>query len=208
MLYPTRLTPIHADLAIYMPDYEHVRVIYEALIKTDPAAPFPFWAKVWPSSTGIIQYLKANPNWVIGKNVLEIGAGLGLPSFMIADIAQSVKVSDYAPEAIELMEKNIQQLPFTNIEALQLDWNHVPDAIIPDLVILSDVNYNPKQFESLIAFIKRCITHGAVVILATPQRIMASPFVNAIQEYVQHTQVEIVIENEKQIEISILVLSK
>lgn len=208
MRYPTQLTAITDDLSIYIPDYEQVRIIYEALIKVNPNEPFPFWAKLWPSSTAIIQYLKANPNWVIGKNVLEIGAGLGLPSFMIAEIAKSVKLSDYAPEAIELMEKNIQQLPFANIQAMQLDWNHVPDTIIPELVLLSDVNYNSTQFDSLIALIKRCIEHGAVVIMATPQRIMASPFVNALEDLIHHSQVEFVLENEKSIEISILVLTK
>ena len=208
MPYPTRLTPIHDDLSIYIPDYEQVRIIYESLIKTDPTAPFPFWAKLWPSSTAIIQYLKANPDWVIGKNVLEIGAGLGLPSFLIADIAKTIQVSDYAPEAIELMETNIQQLPFTNIQAIQLDWNHVPDAIQPEIVLLSDVNYNPDEFDNLIALIKRFIEQGAVVILSTPQRIMASPFVNALQALIHHTQVELVEENEKFIEICILVLTK
>lgn len=208
MRYPTHLTPINADLSIYIPDYEQVRNVYESLITADPTVPFPFWAKLWPSSTAVIQYLKANPNWVIGKNVLEIGAGLGLPSFTFADIAQSIQVSDYATEAVELLKKNIQQLKLCNVEAIALDWNHVPDAIQPELVLLSDVNYNPTEFEGLLSLIKRFIEQGAVVILSTPQRIMASPFVNALQDFIRHSQVELVNENAKSIEISILVLAK
>lgn len=208
MLYPTHLTPIKDNFSIYIPDYEQVRIIYESLIKTDPTVAFPFWAKLWPSSLAIIQYLKANPNWVIGKNVLEIGAGLGLPSFTFADIAKSIQVSDYATEAVELLKKNIQLLQLHNVEAIALDWNHVPDAIQPELVLLSDVNYNPTEFEGLLSLIKRFIEQDAVVILSTPQRIMASPFVNALQDCIRHTQIEIVEENGKSIEISILVLSK
>lgn len=208
MRYPTLLTPINADLSIYIPDYQQVRIIYESLIKTDPTVPFPFWAKLWPSSTAIIQYLKANPKWVIGKNILEIGAGLGLPSFMFADIAQSIQVSDYANEAVELLKKNIQLLQLRNVEAIALDWNHVPDAIQPELVLLSDVNYNPTEFGGLLSLIKKFIEQGAVVILSTPQRIMASPFVNALQDFICHSQVELVNENAKSIEISILVLAK
>ena len=208
MRYPTKLTAITDDLSIYIPDYEQVRIIYEARLIENSNEPFPFWAKLWPSSIALIQFIKANTYWIKDKNILEIGAGLGLPSFMFASIAKSILVSDYMPEAVELMEKNIQQLPFTNIQAMQLDWNHVPNSIQPEVVLLSDVNYDPTQFENLLRLIKRFIIDDAVVVMATPQRIMASPFVNALQDHVQHTQVELVIENEKQIEISILVLSK
>lgn len=208
MRYPTQLTAITDDLSIYIPDYEQVRIIYEARLIENSNEPFPFWAKLWPSSIALIQFIKANTYWIKDKNILEIGAGLGLPSFMFASIAKSILVSDYMPEAVELMEKNIQQLPFANIQAMQLDWNHVPDTIIPELVLLSDVNYNPTQFESLIALIKRCIANDAVVIMATPQRIMASPFVNALEDLIHHSQVELVNENEKSIKLSILVLTK
>ena len=206
MRYPTHLTPINADLSIYIPDYEQVRIIYESLITTDPTVPFPFWAKLWPSSTALVQYLKNNPNWIRDKNVLEIGAGIGLPSFMFADIAQSIQVSDYATEAVELLQKNIQLLQLRNVEAIALDWNHVPDAIQPELVLLSDVNYNPTEFEGLLSLIKRFIEQGAVVILSTPQRIMASPFVNALKKFIQVSHVEAVIENENKMELSIFVL--
>lgn len=208
MPYPIQLNPINAHLSIYIPDYEQVRFIYEAKLIENSKEPFPFWTKLWPSSTALIQFIKANTYWIKDKTVLEIGAGIGLPSFMFASIAKSILVSDYMPEAVALMEKNIKHLHLNNVQAIVLDWNNVPNSIQPEVVLLSDVNYDPTQFENLLRLIKRFIMDDAVVVMATPQRIMASPFVNALQEHVQHTQVELVIENEKQIEISILVLSK
>ncbi len=208
MRYPLQLTPFSAELAIYIPDYEQVKEVYEAILIDHPAEPFPYWAKLWPSSIALVQYLKANTIWIEHKNVLEIGAGLGLPSFMIAGYANSVQVSDYAPEAVELLEKNIQHLQLNNVQAMELDWNNVPDSIKPDVVLLSDVNYNPSQFDGLLQLITKLISEGTIVILSTPQRIMASPFVNAIQPLVKQTHVELVNENGNSIEISILVLSK
>lgn len=208
MRYPLQLTPFSAELAIYIPDYEQVKEVYEAILIDHPAEPFPYWAKLWPSSIALVQYLNANTIWIEHKNVLEIGAGLGLPSFMIAGYANSVQVSDYAPEAVELLEKNIQHLQLNNVQAMELDWNRVPDSIKPDVVLLSDVNYNPSQFDGLLQLITKLIANGTIVLLSTPQRIMASPFVNAIQGLVKQTHVEIVNENGKSIEISILVLSK
>lgn len=208
MRYPLKLTPFSAELAIYIPDYEQVKEVYEAILIDHPAEPFPYWAKLWPSSIALVQYLKANRIWIEHKNVLEIGAGLGLPSFMIAGYANSVQVSDYAPEAVELLEKNIQHLRLNNVQAMELDWNNVPDSINADVVLLSDVNYNPSQFNGLLQLITKLISEGTIVLLSTPQRIMASPFVNAIQQLVKQKHVELVNENGKSVEISILVLSK
>ncbi len=208
MRYPLQLSPFSAELAIYIPDYEQVKEVYEAILIDHPAEPFPYWAKLWPSSIALVQYLKANTIWIEHKNVLEIGAGLGLPSFLIAGYANSVQVSDYAPEAVELLEKNIQHLQLNNVQAMELDWNNVPDSINADVVLLSDVNYNPSQFDGLLQLITKLISEGTIVILSTPQRIMASPFVNAIQQLVKQTHVELVNENGKSVEISILVLSK
>lgn len=208
MRYPHKLTPFSAELAIYIPDYEQVKEVYEVILIDHPAEPFPYWAKLWPSSIALVQYLKANTIWIEHKNVLEIGAGLGLPSFLIAGYANSVQVSDYAPEAVELLEKNIQHLQLNNVQAMELDWNRVPNSVNTDVVLLSDVNYNPSQFDGLLQLISKLIAEGTVILLSTPQRIMASPFVNAIQELVKQSHVEIVNENGKSIEISILVLSK
>ena len=208
MQYPIKLSQISAEKAIYIPDYEQVKQVYASLIKIEPNTPFPFWAKLWPSSMALVNVLKSNPDWIKDKQVLELGAGIGLPSLMLAGIAKSIQVSDYADEAVELLQKNIAHLNLMNVQALQLDWNHLPVSIQPDVLILSDVNYDPSQFDTLIQIITSKILDGCTILLATPQRIMASPFVQALETYIQTTYVEVVNENASSIEISILVLSK
>lgn len=208
MRYPLKLTPFIAELAIYIPDYEQVKEVYEAILIDHPAEPFPYWAKLWPSSLALVQFFKTHPDFIKDKTVLEIGAGIGLPSLMIAGIAKAIQVSDNAPDAVALLEKNIQHLTLNNAQAMELDWNRVPDSIKPDVVLLSDVNYNPKQFDGLLQLITKLIAEGTTVILSTPQRITASPFITAIQQLIKQTHVEIVAENDKLIEISIMVMKK
>jgi predicted nicotinamide N-methyase len=208
MRYPIKLTPINEDLSIYIPDYEKVREIYESILKENSSQDFPYWAKLWPSSLALVQFFKTNTGLIKDKTVLEIGAGIGLPSFLIAGIAKSIQVSDYAPDAVALLNKNIQHLGLQNVHAAEIDWNNIPKGIKPEVLILSDVNYNPDEFDPLISLIKELVAVGTLVILSTPQRIMASPFITAVQELISQTHVEIVAENEKLIEIRILVLSK
>ncbi len=208
MQYPVKLSQISAEKAIYIPDYKQVKEVYASLIKIDPNTPFPFWAKLWPSSIALVNVLENNPNWIRDKHVLELGAGIGLPSLMLAGLVKFIQVSDYADEAVELLQKNIAHLNLMNVQALQLDWNHLPISLQPDVLILSDVNYDPSQFDTLIQIITRKILDGCTILLATPQRIMASPFVQALETYIQTTYVEVVNENASAIELSILVLSK
>jgi predicted nicotinamide N-methyase len=208
MQYPVQLTQISVDKAIYIPAYEAVKAVYASLIKSDPATPFPFWAKLWPSSLALLDVLEAHFHLIQNKHVLEIGAGIGLPSLMMADVAKSIQVSDYNLEAVELLQKNIEHLQLQNVQALQLDWNNLPDGIHPEVVILSDVNYDPTQFDVLISLIDKFIHQGSTIILSTPQRIMASPFVQNLESFIIERYETLVDENGIPKEISILVLSK
>jgi predicted nicotinamide N-methyase len=208
MQYPVQLTQIGAEKAIYIPAYEAVKAIYADLLESDPATPFPYWAKVWPSAIALLDVLQKHPNWIKDKNVLELGAGIGLPSLMMAGITNSIQISDYNLDAVELLRKNIEHLELENAEALKLDWNALPETIHPEVIILSDVNYDPTQFETLTKLIEKFIHQGSTVILSTPQRIMASTFVLALSIFIIADYLELVDENGIPKEISILVLSK
>ncbi len=208
MQYPVQITQISAEKAIYIPDNEQVKHIYASLLKLDPTTPFPFWAKLWPSSIALLDVLKSHPHLIENKHVLEIAAGIGLPSLMMADITKSIQISDYEKEAVALLQKNIEYLKLQNAQALQIDWNNVPENLHPEVILLSDVNYDPTQFDPLINLIVKFIHQGSTVILSTPQRIMASPFVQKLEAYIINRHDTLVNENGIHKEISILVLSK
>lgn len=208
MQYPVELTQISAEKAIYVPAYDAVKAIYTDLLALDPATPFPYWAKVWPSAIALVKVLQKHPSLIRDKTVLELGAGIGLPSLLMASEAKTIQVSDYDSEAVELLRKNIAHLQLHNVQALQMDWNDLPENIDPEVIILSDVNYDPTQFESLTKLIQKFIHQGCTIILSTPQRIIANPFVLALSEFIIADYLEMVDENGVTKEISILVLSK
>jgi predicted nicotinamide N-methyase len=208
MQYPLELTQISAEKAIYVPVYDAVKAIYTDLLAMDPASPFPYWAKVWPSAIALVKVLQKHPSLIRDKTVLELGAGIGLPTLLMASEAKTIQVSDYDSEAVELLRKNIAHLQLQNVQALQMDWNDLPENIDPEVIILSDVNYDPTQFESLTKLIQKFIHQGCTIILSTPQRIIANPFVLALSEFIIADYLEMVDENGVTKEISILVISK
>jgi len=208
MHYPNSLTEVQDGLMLYVPIPEKVKANYEQRLKLDTSTAFPFWAKIWPSSKAMTQFLAIEPQWVKGKKVLEVGAGVGLPSFAIAHLAREVIVTDHAAEAVALINNNITHLCINNMKSMCLDWNDFPDTISADTILLSDVNYAPGAFGPLLTLIEKLMRKGAVIIIATPERIMAAPFVEALQPFIQRSFLHPVEEMGNSIEIRMLLLWK
>ena len=208
MKYPIQKIELENGFRIYIPDSALVKSTYEQLIVHNTAEPFPFWAKIWAASKVLSQYLIANPQWIKDKVVLEMGAGISQPSLTIAKTANKVIISDHNKDAVELIEKNIAHLGLTNARAMQLDWNSYNNSIPADTILFSDINYAPEAFEPLLNTIEHYLAQGAVIIIATPQRIMGAPFIQNLQHYVKHTETKPVLEQDTEVMISLYVLYK
>ena len=206
MNYTHKLVPINSWLTLYVPDNELVKPTYEGLLAKNAATVFPFWAKIWPAAKAMADFLEAELPYIKNKRVIEIGAGVGLPSFTIAKHAAEIIISDYATEAVELIEKNIDHLGLTNTKAMCLDWNDFPTNIKADVVLLSDINYAPNDFNALQNLIQRFLAQGSTIIISTPERITASPFVEKINMYIKSSTFQTIENGLEQTKINILIL--
>jgi methyltransferase-like protein 23 len=76
---------------------------------------------------------------------------------------------------------------FNNIESRRLHWHQLPGNLHPDVLLLSDINYDPAEFDTLFHVLTRFLQKGTVIILSTPQRLMAIPFISRLMPWcVQH----------------------
>ena len=208
MKYPIKLTEVMDGFLLYVPVPELVRPTYEELLTVDTTVSFPFWAKIWASSRAMTLFLESEPTWIQSKRVLELGAGIGLPSFKLAYDAMEMTISDYNAEAVELLEKNIDFLGLKHAKARCLDWNDFPEDITADTLLLSDINYDPSQFKPLLNLILKFLDSGSTVIIATPERITASPFAMELKPFIQRSFLQSVVEMNQQIDIRMMILSK
>jgi hypothetical protein len=207
MLYPITLHEFPGGLQLHVPDPDKVKPTYDQLLAINPDTAFPFWAKIWPSSLALTSFLKKEPHWIASKHVLEVGAGIGLPSFSISREALSLVVSDHSREAMALMEENIQSLGLSNAKAMYLDWNDFPPDLSADTVLFSDINYDPVQFEALLGLINQLLIKGTTIVIATPERISAVSFAVQLEPYITSSVLETVETTHQTIDIRILVLS-
>jgi predicted nicotinamide N-methyase len=207
-VYPITLEQISPEILLWMPDTASVKTVYEKLKEQNSNLPFPFWAKVWASSKAMVSFLQEEPHFIENKKVLEIGAGIGLPSFSIANKASNIIISDYDKEAVALVHKNVSYLNLSNVTSIVLDWNDTPEHIIANTILLSDTNYNPSDFDALVISITSFINKGSVVILATPNRITANPFLEKLCAFIHKTKNYCIIEGAIEKEIAVFVLKK
>ena len=164
-MYPLSLVDFHDGLSLYVPDLELVKSTYEDSIIQNKDTAFPFWAKVWPSSKAMTTFLQSEISLIQSKRVLEIGSGIGLPSFSIASHVSELIISDYSSDAVELIDRNITHLSLPHVKSMHIDWNAISDDIHADVVLLSDINYNPDDFTPLLSMIQCFIAAGSTVII-------------------------------------------
>ena len=207
-MYPIILEQLSPEISLWVPDVAAVKTVYDKRKEEDVNLPFPYWAKIWASSKAMVNFLQEEPHWIENKKLLEIAAGIGIPSFFMAQKAREIIISDYDNEAVSLANKNIAHLNLTNATSVVLNWNHIPEYIIADTILLSDTNYNPSDFETLVFSITSFINKGSVVILATPNRITANPFMEKLNAFMHKTKNYRIIEGKIEKEIAVFVLKK
>jgi len=195
-------------ISLFVPDAAWIQHTYYKLSESNEDVIFPYWARLWPAAYALADFLQQNPSYIKGKKVLELAAGLGLPSLVAARYALEVYASDYAPEAVAVMEQSVSHLGLLNVQCGVLNWNHLPDNLLPDVLLLSDINYDPSAFESLFVVLKQFIEKGTQVLLSTPQRLMAKPFIERLLPWCVYQEENFVEEEGHQTSVSILVLKK
>ena len=133
----------------------------------------PYWAELWPSGVALAKAVGALD--LGGSRVLELGAGLGLPSLAAALGGADVLATDWADDAVELLRLNAGRNRI-GLRAERVRWDdpeplvrHAPWA----LVLGADLLYERRNADQLLELLPRL---GADVLLADPGRPFAKGF--------------------------------
>ena len=136
----------------------------------------PYWAELWASGVALAAAVGAAD--LAGARVLELGAGLGLPSLAAAIRGADVLATDWAEDAVELLRVNARRNRVV-LRAERVRWDD-PALLLADapwdLVLGADLLYESRNADQLLALLP---VLGADVLLADPGR----PFVRGFLEH-------------------------
>jgi len=133
----------------------------------------PYWAELWPSGVALAQAIAGLD--LTGARVLELGAGLGLPSLAAAIRGGDVLATDWAEDAVSLLRENAARNGIA-LRAERARWDE-PQPLVReapwDLVLGADLLYEERNARQLLELLPRL---GGDVLLAEPGRPFAPGF--------------------------------
>ena len=135
----------------------------------------PYWAELWASGVALAQVVPSLG--VEGKRVVELGAGLGLPSLTAALCGAHVLATDWADDAVALLKANAKRNSIP-LRVKRVRWDE-PEPLVRsgpwDVVLCADLLYEQRNATQLLELLPRL---GGDLILADPGRPFAKGFLS------------------------------
>ena len=133
------------------------------------SATWSLFGVVWPASQVLATEVSVAA--LAGKRVLEIGCGIGLASIVLHKMGVDITASDYHPRAQEFLNRNVMDNGLAPIKFQLIDFEQKNPLLGKfDLIIASDVLYQPQQAQNLSRFISAHSSDDVEVIVVDPGR--------------------------------------
>lgn len=167
----TRLRPVPGleDVRLHLTD--DVLELWHALqVETgDQDAPLPYWAIAWAGGLAIGRHLKAHPELVAGRRVLDLASGSGLCAIAAmaagASSATGADIDPFAAAAIELNARaNGRRVAVVRRDVLEEDPPEV------DVILAGDCWYEARLAERVLPWLQRARARGTDVLVGDPGR--------------------------------------
>jgi len=133
------------------------------------SATWPLFGIVWPSSRILATTVSLIE--IDGRRVLEIGCGIALSSIVLHQMGIDITASDYHPLAEEFLDQNRLNNEMSPIKFQTGNWESKNPLLGEfDLIIGSDVLYEPAHAEFVSQFIDCHSSADVEVIIVDPNR--------------------------------------
>ncbi len=135
----------------------------------------PYWADIWPAARMLAKAILAEP-WAPGLVALEIGCGLGLPGIAALSRGLHVTFSDYDTTALQYAARNARLNGFSEFAIRHFDWRTPPDDLQFDVLLASDLTYESRHIEPLVALLRLALKPGGLCLWTDQDRPPAKQF--------------------------------
>ncbi len=112
---------------------------------TSPMKNFPLWAKVWPSSMVLADFMAAQPVDP-KKQIIEIGAGIGIAGIVASAFGHNMTITEYNADAMEFAGANAFINGCSGIPIISMNWNEPQLTCRYDKIIGSEVIFREQDF--------------------------------------------------------------
>lgn len=132
------------------------------------SASWSLFGQLWPASKVLAHAVVSID--LQNRRILELGCGLGLPSLKLQYRGADITASDYHPASQQLLSYNSDLNNLPEIPFIRLDWNNPPAGEQYDVIIASDVLYDPSHPGLLQRAIRKLASPRCKLIFSCPGR--------------------------------------
>lgn len=125
-----------------------------------------YYDRVWGLTDRFAAFLHERPELVAGKDVLVVGAGVGMEAVVVGRLSRSVRINDMAPVSLELLERQLRENGIEPAATLPGSFADVPLAPELDLVVACFVVYDRDSARALERLLERAGERGLPVLVA------------------------------------------
>jgi predicted nicotinamide N-methyase len=129
----------------------------------------PYWADLWPVSRMLSRAI-LREDWPKGTTALEVGCGLGLPGIVALSKGIRIVFSDCDQTAIRFAASNARLNGFRDFEVLAMDWRRPPEDRRFPLILCSDLCYERRHVDPIVALVAKLLTPDGVCLLTDQDR--------------------------------------
>lgn len=144
------------------------------------SASWSLFGQLWPASKVLSRVVKHID--IDNRRILELGCGLGLPSLVLQSRGADITASDHHPLSEPFLDYNAALNRLPDIPYLDLPWDeNSPEAGKFDLIVGSDILYEPDHAGLLASVIQRLAATRAKVLITCPGRGYRNRFSRLLQ---------------------------
>jgi predicted nicotinamide N-methyase len=145
-------------------------------IEDPPERVLYWWA---PTTSAIALARHVEKMNVLGKRVIELGCGPGLPGITANLQGARVTLTDYTEAALSLARENaaLNDADPTRLEFRRLDWENPEDLGSFDIIIGAEIMYDYFFHSALLATLRRLSHRDSSIILVDRKRLAIGRFI-------------------------------
>jgi predicted nicotinamide N-methyase len=141
----------------------------------------PYYGMIWPSGRALAKTLAEMPK--LSGNILEIGAGMALPSLVLNKMGAIVTTSDFHPDVALFFEDNCRRNGLAS-NYLRLNWLQPSLALLNsfDVVLGSDILYEGRHARDVALALNALVKPEGSIWIADPGRSYLQAFLDEMKK--------------------------
>ncbi len=126
---------------------------------------FPFWIRLWDAAM-ILAYVLGSQKDTEGKQLLELGAGLGAPGLAAAAAGYTVTLSDYEDIIMDFQRVSAAASGLPGMKFIHLDWLETQTLEPFDVLAGAEILFREEFFQPLLNIFSTLLKPGGKIFLA------------------------------------------